>query len=398
MPKLQWLFSILVLMCFLPRCAVAEPEPVYCWQDGHAYAAPDFATYFPDSAPGAAALSRLWNSPDREDQNAEQVLSTVRGGLRQYKGGRAAVLRWVGRRYIENHEPQNLDAIEIMYHAIDLSAQGTEDTAMRGAAIRFGLSVVRPMGTNLLRALTELSLESESPDELSRIAWAMEAQRDDALRLLESYRTDKDERTRQKAEVVRRLWNRELKAYDWVREIRNAQARAYYGERADSISRILRFGDSGERARTLELMLENGVLAILPDGELEGLSRCAADSDPAVRVLATRAVGERWILHASVSAPDAVELLLRSSKDDTKAVQYAAVYYGLSAISPKDDAVLTRLLEIAAAHPEPDLMARIEWGITAEQPRLRTMLNSWIRAPDPARAQAGRFLYGVLVK
>lgn len=397
----QGLAAFFVLLCLMPpgpARAAGDRDALLSWSVESLYTPPDYEGFFPDSASGAAELAALWASPEREELEARRLLATVRQGLRRYEGNRAALLRWVGRRFIEGQSPQDAEAVEIMYHALDFDPELEGGAAARSAAIRFGVSVVRPMPPNLLRALAVFSIASENGDDLSRIVWAITDQRDEALVMLEDYTNHTENIDREKVTVVRRLWNRELKAHDWVRELKQARARETLGDVLPKILEQLASGSSESRRQALDFILRNEVLLILPESALASLSRCASDADSGVRALVARLVGERWILAATYAHPRAVDILLALSRDEAAVVCHNAVHYGLSAISPKDETIIIRLLEVAAAHSDTPLYERIHWGLRPCQPQVKTLLDAWRASNEPEKVVLSQRLYEDLAK
>lgn len=397
----QRLVAVVVLLSFLisaPAMAATKADERLAWCAEGRFTPPDFEGFFPDSARGTAELAALWTSPEREELEASRLLATVRQGLRRYEGNRAELLRWVGRRFVEGQSPQDPDAVEIMYHALDVDPEQEGGAATRSAAIRFGVSVVRPLSPNLLQALAALSIASEDGDDLSRIVWAIADQREEALAMLEAYADHTENVNREKVTVVRRLWNRELKAQAWVQELRGTQVRAAFGDELPGILKQIDSGNSESRKQALEFILRNEVLSILPERALASFAACASDADPGVRALVARLVGERWVLAATYMHPRAIDILIVLSRDEAEPVCHNAVYYGLSAMSPKDEEIITRLLEVAATRSDTRLYERITWGLRPCQPQVKTLLDTWRASDEPEKVLLSQRLYEDLAK
>jgi len=343
------------------------------WDAAGIYRAPDYGTFFPDCRQGAEILSAWWTAPDREKRSAEG-LSALRHGLHRYEGDRATLLRWMGRRYIDRARPQDPAAVEIMYHAADINAPAE----LRGPAIRFGLTALRPMTPNVLKTLAALSIDTENPDELGAIARGIDPQRDEAVRALAVYLESGDAAVREKAASVRQIWHLELKAHEWARARNREQIEAAFGNELPAIRKSLLSGTSAERLKTLDLIFRNEILSIVPDSALAWFARCATDPEALVRAPVARMIGERWILTASNQDPVAVNLLLKLSEDASPAVRYNATYYGLAVVSPKDDALILRLMRVAGAEADSTLSKRVAWGLRAYRPRIRFLLQERI--------------------
>ncbi|MCF6285387.1 MAG: HEAT repeat domain-containing protein [Candidatus Hydrogenedentes bacterium] len=373
-----------------------EVTAAYAWSDEKIYRPPDFDAYFPDSEKGAHALSVWWmeTAAEKEAADAEEVLGLVRQGLRRYEGNRMPLLRWLGNAFIWGKDPQHAGAIEIMYHASECSAPNADVHGTRGAAVYFGLSVVRPKTDAILRTLVDLCVLVDDPNDLSRVAWGVGTQRDAALRFLEPHLRSKDTTTREKAEVVRQILSRKLKAFVWAEERKRVAAQAAYGDKLDELAQTLWSGSSTERRTTLDLIAREGVTLIMSDVHVEDFARCATDPDPAIRRRVARMVGSRWIWSARKQNPEAIALLLLLSEDVDRDVRYNAVYFGLSTVKEKETDVLRRLLEMAFADREPNLYRRIAWGLRGDRERVRELLDAYIDGGTPTMATAAREVYG----
>jgi hypothetical protein len=388
------LLIYLVFLCPNVHANEAFAAEVRSWDAGGEYRAPDFNDHFSDSVAGTAALADWWDGAEREEHSATEVAALLRHGLRRYDGDRGALLRWAGRRFITASGEQSPMLMELMYHASDARAPAD----LRGPAIRFGLTAVRPMTPNILSALAALSMASEEADELDRIASGIGAQREDALRALATYLESTDSLVRAKATLVKQLWTLELKAHDWAQAHRREQIEATFREQLPAIRNSLRAGTSSERRTTLEWIVEHDILSIAPDSALAWLAPCAKDQDAVVRALAARLIGEKWVLNAPQQDPVAVDLALRLGADEDRAVRHNAVYYGLSVVSPKNDAVILRLIEVASLESPGELSERIAWGLRAYQSQVRALLNDWIDAEERTRSETGRRLQQYLVE
>ncbi len=147
------------------------------------------------------------------------------------------------------------------------------------------------------------------------------------------------------------------------------------------------------RRETLQTILSHRVALIMDDSFISEFSRCATDEDPEVRRLVATIAGSRWVWETPEQNPEAIELMLKLSQDQVRDVRYNAVYYGLSTVRNKSDAVIRRLLELAMEDREPNLFNRVEWGLREERERVATILNEYIHGTDESRTRAARELY-----
>lgn len=358
---------------------VAAPwTEAYAWRDQHTYRPPDFESYFPDSIVGARELEAWWGADDNARAGSAENLQIVRRGLRCYDGGRMPVLRWVGRTYILGKALQHPDAIELMYHATDCPVDFYDGEETRSAAIYFGLSVVAPKTDSILRTLVDLCMARNDPNDLSRIAWGVESQRDEALRFLTPYRESEVEALARKADDVGKILRRELRAFAWAEGRHRAHLELAYGDQLEFIAAVLRSGTVEARRSTLAVVESEGLALIMEDGQVGDFVRCATDPDPRVRARVARILGTRWI--ASVPVPDskAIDLLLTLSEDGDPMVRRDAVYHGLTAIQRKEPEVLRRLLEMVFTTEDSELHARILWGFRGHQEDVRTLLERFM--------------------
>lgn len=390
---LAWIF--LSLLAATGFAEDATPEAA-SWRASGPYSPPDFDACFADSVPGAEALAAFWGARDRDTRDSGEVVNLLRQGLRRYPGDRAEVLRWFGRRFIERKSPPDTDAVEIMYHAVDSKA-GEENRSLWRPAIRFGLASLRPMPPNVLRALADLSMVLEDPDDLDLIAWGINPQRDEALCTLRTYMSSENPDVLEKARGVAQIWKGEIEARDWARAQTRARATVAYGTEIPRFEALLRHGTSSERLAILKIIEDNDVMAILPDRAIDWFSASASDPDTEVRTRVARMVGKRWILDAECQQAPAIAILMTMSQDSEWAVQKDAVFYGLSAVASKEETTVERLLEVLASEPEETLRERILWGLRASQPVTRKLLVAWIASANPDQAFRGRVLYAELL-
>jgi len=155
------------------------------------------------------------------------------------------------------------------------------------------------------------------------------------------------------------------------------------------LQKVLSNGSSKERKDALGLIARERLALIMDDEFIRAYARCAEDEDRAVRSEVARQVGERWIWSAERQHPEAIELMLRLSRDRDREVRHSAVYFGLSTIPRKDERVLRRLLELALADQEMNdegSFGRIAWGVRDQREQAARILDEYLERAEHAEA------------
>jgi len=338
-------------------------------------------------------LDTLWKAQDKDDRTDEEILETVHNGLRRTTQHRTSILRWIGNKYIWGKSPQHPVAIEIMYHAADFSGDRADPYGTRHYAVYFGLSVVRPKTPAILRTLAELCMRVDDPNDLGRVAWGAKSQQSELIIYLQPFLESEDKAVRAKAEVCKKIFLGELKAFDWARQQAKARAEREYTDRLPEIKNALLKGDSDERKNVLMLISKNRITLIMDNSFINAFATCADDPSDSVRNMVARTVGGQWVWSAQTQDPDAIELMLRLSKDSNREVRYNAVYYGLSTIRQKNEKTIRRLLEMAFEDREQNLYGRIAWGLKRDRERAAEILEGYINGTDPVQASHAREVY-----
>jgi beta-lactamase regulating signal transducer with metallopeptidase domain len=372
----------------------SEWKPL-AWQqtDKNKYVAPNFEAFFPDDRKGGERLDRLFQSREIELLSGDAILGAVRSGLRHTSQHRTVILRWLGNRYIWGRSPQNPQAIEIMYHAADFSGRGCDAYGTRHFAVYFGLSVVETKTPAILRALSDLCMKVDDPNDLGRVAWGASSQKAELIEYLKPYLSSENEATRAKAQVLEQIFDGRLEAFQWATDTAVKEAKLKYASELPRFKKILEEGISEERLALLGLLIQKRILRIMDDSYTAAIEKCAQDEDEKVRKTLTAIVGEEWIWRQDKQRPKAIELLLRLTHDDARAVRYAAVYYGLSTVRNKDEKVVRRLLELAFEDREPNLYGRIAWGLRDDRAKAAKVLLEYLKGNDAERAKAAREIF-----
>jgi hypothetical protein len=382
-------FLWLVVGCLSGGCVWAASTNA--WERTDAYVAPSFVSYFPDDAPAGARLDDLERSRSLDRLTPEELIAAVRTGLRRSTSPRLSLLRTFGNRLIWGRKPQNADAIELMYHAAGCPTGPGSDLTDYWA-VYFGLSVVERKTPNILRTLVELCLRVEQADLLARVEWGVKAQQSECLAYLEPFLNSKEQSVRNKAEIVKRILTGKLNAFEWATE--EARKKAETNHRGDlpEIKRILTDGSSPERGQALDKILRDRIGLIMDDSFLSAFAACARDVDARVRNQAVIITGDTWVWSARKQNDEAIQLMLQLSHDPDRRVRYNAVYYGLSTVQNKSEAVLRRLVEMLFKDGEnSDIAGRINWGLTFGRRSLPEqvpmIVAEYVTDPDPKIAR-----------
>jgi hypothetical protein len=364
-------------------------ETTFAWQDTSTYRPPDFDGTFANDPEGAKRLEAAVSDLERGAVPIEKACELLREGLGAMQNRQMPALRGFGNSFIWNKSPQDARAIDLMYHAA-----GSTNSYISYNAVYFGISTVRPLTDPILRALVDLSMRSEDPNLLSRVAWAGSNEKAKLLQHLQPYLESNDASQRKHAEDLRKIFGGEIKAFAWAAERAKERALEKYGNRLEELRVSLMNGDSKSRRETLDLIHRNRIALIMDESFIPAFAAAAQDSDREVRQEATQIAGGRWIWHDGAQPPAAIDLMLRQSRDLAREVRYEAMYYGLSTIRNRSDEVVERMVEMTLQDgmDNGDVRQRILWGLREEKATLRRVLEKWITGADQIRAL---FAYGL---
>lgn len=359
---------------------------------------PDFNAYFQADRAASTRLSGWWVRREQVEMSGAELAATVRAGFRNYGGDRAELLRWIARREIAGRSNPDEGLVALMYHAAVISQSAPDGPAVRHAAIHAGLANVRPLPAHVLRFLVDFSLASDRPDDLSRVAWAIEGQRREAEEWLETRAGEGGPEVEAKAGVILRIWRGELNAHGWARQKDRAeQSRGFQVESPGALW-ALAAGDSAARREALKKIEEGQWMSFMGVEHLPAFIECATDSAADVRAQVARLAAEHWIHRAERQEPDAVALLYRLSADPDPDVRHHAVFNGLSAVQEKDEEILARLLEVLGQDATPELRERILRGIRPYGTRIDGILRGWTKSRSPELREQARVVYSRLAE
>jgi hypothetical protein len=370
------------------------PEITRDWQTDVPYVAPDFDGYFPDDVEAGVLLDALSENGQLDALGDADYLTTVRAGFRRMKGYRTRVLAGLGNRFIWNKDPQNPDAIELMYHAADFS-EAADVYGCRHEAVYFGLSVTKPKTPAILRTLAELCVAVDSRSDLGRVAWGAADQKDELLPYLAPFLASEDEAVKAKARAVVSIIEGDLTAREWAIERAKFPPPPRPWKEMPDVRATLRTGNSAARAELLEKIRTTHLARDMDDSFIADFAAAFADPDPIVRRDIVRAVSQRFLwVKGPYRLPDAaIDLVMRASHDPEDAVRYDAVYYGISNyLGPRED-VLERMLEMASNPADAQSRRRLTWGLGRSGEATKARLLADVEGADKKRAQAAYDLY-----
>jgi beta-lactamase regulating signal transducer with metallopeptidase domain len=352
---------------------VAVGQGPMAWQRTDKYVAPDYEGFFPDDPKGGKIIDTLFDFDavdrdaflevvDRDSRSDEEILSSVRSGLRRTSRQRARILAWIGLVYIWNKQPQNPEAIEIMYHAIPRE---------RSDALYYGLSVTHPKTPNILRTLADLCMDDKGIN-IGRIKWGVGEQAEELIAYLELYLQDEDGQRREKAGALIKHFRGEMDYGKWAAEQNLKKMRAEFSSQLPQIKEKMLNGDTQTRSVVIDQVKRDRLTLIMDDSFYEAWRACVLDPGLAYkRADIARTVGMAWAWEAR---PLAIEILLQLSHDNNRHVRYNAVYFGLSIARDKTEPIVRRLIEMALTDHESNLYGRITWGLSGASPELMEII------------------------
>jgi len=380
-------------------CEFINAASTNAWEQKDVYVAPNFESFFPDDTVAGARLDDLERNGSLDQLPPDEMISAVQKGLRRSKTRTMGILRSLGNRFIWGRHPQNAAAIELMYHASAASRDiGSGEASY--CAVYFGLSVTDPKTPNILRTLADICMHSDDPNMLSRVAWGVRSQQADCVAFLTPFLESSDEKVKDKAHLVKQILTGKINAFEWATEEARKKAAANFSGELPEIKRVLGSGTSQERRQMLDLIQKNRLELIMDESFIPAFAACVRDIDARVRSQAVIVAGYNWVWNAKQQSRAVIDIMLQSSYDPAPEVRYNAVYYGLSTIHEKSDAVVHRLMEMTFHEDEhSDLPSRISWGLmygrkTMPQNAI-SVAAKYLKDPDPKIAARAASWYRV---
>lgn len=338
-----------------PIAEVDSPATTFAWMSEN-FVPPDSA-YFPDDIEGGQVLDRLFKRVDRDRQPDQEILTTVRRGLRRCGAKKDFVVRWVGRHFIEGQPKPDPGAVELLYHALLLAER---------YSLYFGLTDLPEKSTNILRVLAEICLRGEH----AGLILFKEEDRKALLPHFEAIAKDGDPAKRAVATRLAQHCKGEFDAVAWFKAQEDEKKRAELARLAPKLQTQLAETGGDWRLRALDTLLANQteegpVTALLPQ-----LKLCSTDPHDPVRRKTAQVVAPVCLSQDAQRRAQALAITTALARDRNPWIVYDAVHFGLSLMEPMPPEVIALLIDTALTHHEGNLYSRIVWSLKAADPAL----------------------------
>lgn len=149
-----------------------------------------------------------------------------------------------------------------------------------------------------------------------------------------------------------------------------------------SVQEMLVTGPPQLKLHSLAMISQGNVKGEVDESYLPGFTVCSDDSALPVRSVAAQLLGRHFVQGKETPNPEAVELLIKLSRDESSDVRYNAVYHGLTQIKDKSDDILNLLIDMAATQREQSLYDRIAESLENARERVAGILDRKLRDGD----------------
>ncbi len=146
-----------------------------------------------------------------------------------------------------------------------------------------------------------------------------------------------------------------------------------------SIQEMLQIGPSGIKLHSLAMITQGKIQGEVDESYLPGFAVCSEDEALPVRSITARLLGQYFVQGKESPNPQAVDLLIKLSKDEASDVRYNAVYHGLSQIQNKSDEIIDLLIDISATNREPTLYSRIIESLASDKEKVTAKLDAKLK-------------------
>lgn len=149
-----------------------------------------------------------------------------------------------------------------------------------------------------------------------------------------------------------------------------------------SIQEMLVSGPTQLKLHSLAMITQGNVKGEIDESYLPGLKACAEDEALPLRSVAAQVLGKYFVREKEKPNAEAVELLVKLTKDESADVRFSAVYHGLCQIEKKSDDMLNLLIDFAASNRQQSLYDRIAESLSNDRDRVTKILDQRLEQGD----------------
>ena len=161
-----------------------------------------------------------------------------------------------------------------------------------------------------------------------------------------------------------------------------ATTNAPAGSSSTSVQEMLVTGPPHMKFHSLAMISQGNIKGVVDESYLPGFTVCSDDSSSAIRGITAQLLGRHFIQGKETPNPEAVDLLIKLSGDESSDVRFNAVYHGLSQIQNKSDENLNLLINLATTQREQSLYDRIAESLENDRERVTAILDKKLRDGD----------------
>lgn len=142
-----------------------------------------------------------------------------------------------------------------------------------------------------------------------------------------------------------------------------------------TVQEMLINGPPQLKMHSLAMISQGNIQGDVDESFLPGFKACAEDPSSPIRSIAARLIGENFVKSKDHPNAEAMELLIKLSKDESADVRYNAAYHGLSQLKNPTPETAELLIDIAAENRQETLHDRIIVSLANFQPQVTEILN-----------------------
>lgn len=149
-----------------------------------------------------------------------------------------------------------------------------------------------------------------------------------------------------------------------------------------TVQEMLVSGPTQLKLHSLAMISQGNIKGDVDESYLPGFTVCAENPALPLRSVTAQLLGQHYVQGKDNPNPEAIDLLVKLAKDESSYVRYNAVYYGLTQIKNKSDAIIDLLIDSAIKDREPGLLDRIEESLKPDQERVAKLLDKKMQEGD----------------